>query len=99
MKALVGAFNQEKALVGAFSVIVKTCCGTDGALHSTTRELRYVHLTVSTRQYRHQKMFGTRISSNKRRVKDVCSGDSGINNSYDIFGLCNNTFRGTPGVL
>ena len=24
MKALVGAFNQEKALVGAFSVIIKT---------------------------------------------------------------------------
>ena len=37
MKALVGAFNQEKALVGAFSVIVKTDCETDGApLHSTT---------------------------------------------------------------
>ena len=36
MKALVGAFNQEKALVGAFSVIVKTGCGTDGALHSTS---------------------------------------------------------------
>ena len=35
MKALVGAFNQEKALVGAFSVIVKTGCGTDGSLHST----------------------------------------------------------------
>ena len=35
MKALVGAFNQEKALVGAFSVIVKTGCETDGALHST----------------------------------------------------------------
>ena len=34
MKALVGAFNQE-LLVGAFSVIVKTGCGTDGALHST----------------------------------------------------------------
>ena len=30
-----GAFNQEKALVGAFSVIVKTDCETDGALHST----------------------------------------------------------------
>ena len=29
------SFNQEKALVGAFSVIVKTDCGTDGALHST----------------------------------------------------------------
>ena len=32
MKALVGAFNQEKALVGAFSVIVKTGCGTDRSL-------------------------------------------------------------------
>ena len=29
MKALVGTFNQEKALVGAFSVIVKTDCETD----------------------------------------------------------------------
>ena len=36
MKALVGAFNQERALVGAFSVIVKTDCETDGALHSTS---------------------------------------------------------------
>ena len=33
--ALVGAFNQKKALVGAFSVIVKTDCETNGALHST----------------------------------------------------------------
>ena len=32
MKVLVGAFNQEKALVGAFSVIVKTGCGTDGSI-------------------------------------------------------------------
>ena len=38
MKALVGAFDQEKALVGAFSVIVKTGCGTDGALHSTNQD-------------------------------------------------------------
>ena len=38
MKVLLGAFNQEKALVGAFSVIVKTGCGTDGALHITTAE-------------------------------------------------------------
>ena len=35
MKALVGPFNQEKALVGAFSVMVKTGCGTDGAIHNT----------------------------------------------------------------
>ena len=40
MKALVGAFNQEKALVGAFSVIVKTGCGTDGALHRTTTDYK-----------------------------------------------------------
>ena len=39
VKALVGAFNQEKALVGAFSVIMKTGCGTDGALHSTSSHL------------------------------------------------------------
>ena len=31
MKALVGAFVQEKALVGAFSVIVKTNCETNGS--------------------------------------------------------------------
>ena len=37
VKALVGAFNKEKVLIGAaFSVIVKTGCGTDGALHSTS---------------------------------------------------------------
>ena len=38
VKALVGAFNQEKALVRAFSVIVKTGCGTDGSFYSTNRE-------------------------------------------------------------
>ena len=31
MKAVVASFNQEKALVGAFSVIVKTGCDTDGS--------------------------------------------------------------------
>ena len=31
----VGAFNQEKALVGASSVIVKTDCETDGSFYST----------------------------------------------------------------
>ena len=39
MKALVGAFNQEKALVGAFSVIVKTGCETDGSFYSTIGEI------------------------------------------------------------
>ena len=40
MKVLVGAFNQEKALVGAFSVIVKTGCGTDGSICGTTQHYR-----------------------------------------------------------
>ena len=31
MKAQEGTLNQEKALVGAFSVIVKTDCETDGS--------------------------------------------------------------------
>ena len=36
LKALVGGFYQEKDLVGAFSVIVKTDCETNGALHRTS---------------------------------------------------------------
>ena len=37
VKSLVGTFNQEKALVGAFSVIAKTNCETDDRLqHYTT---------------------------------------------------------------
>ena len=38
---LVGAFNQEKALLGAFSVNVKTGCGTDGSFYSTTTDTLY----------------------------------------------------------
>ena len=34
VKALAGTFNQEKALVGAFSVIVETDCETDRSFHS-----------------------------------------------------------------
>ena len=36
MKVLVGAFNLEKALLEAFSMIVKTDCETDGSFYSTT---------------------------------------------------------------
>ena len=46
MKALVGAFNQEKALVGAFSVIVKTSCGTDGSICGTSHNTRTGHMGV-----------------------------------------------------
>ena len=38
MKALVGTFNQEKALVGAFSVIVKTGCVTDGSFYGINKD-------------------------------------------------------------
>ena len=44
MKALVGTFKQEKALVGAFSVIVKTGCGTDGPIYSTSPDAVIVAL-------------------------------------------------------
>ena len=36
VKVVVAAINQEKALVGAFSVIVKTVCGTDGSICGTS---------------------------------------------------------------
>ena len=36
MKVLVGAFNQEKTIEVAFSMIVKTGCGTDGSICGTT---------------------------------------------------------------
>ena len=51
VKALVGTFNQEKALVGAFSVIVKIGCGTDGALLSTTEypgDPQYASVPIKT---------------------------------------------------
>ena len=46
VKALVGAFNQKKALVGAFSVIVKTDRGTDGSFYRTSAEARSRHIVV-----------------------------------------------------
>ena len=40
VKALVGGFNQEKPLVRAFSVIVKTGYETDGSFYSTSADWR-----------------------------------------------------------
>ena len=45
VKSLVGTFNQEKALVGAFSVIVKTDSETNGsyaALFSTYHNINVI---------------------------------------------------------
>ena len=48
MKALVGALNQEKALVGAFSVIVKTGYVTDGSFYSTTKDgIFHEHVAIA----------------------------------------------------
>ena len=38
VKALEGIFNQEKAIVGAFSVIVKTDCEADGSFAALVLE-------------------------------------------------------------
>ena len=48
MKAVVAAFNQEEALVGAFSVIVKTDFETDGSFHSTTYKIQKPSAMVDT---------------------------------------------------
>ena len=50
MKAVVAAFNQEKAIVGAFSVIVKTGCETDGSFYSTMKESCGEALLTVTRE-------------------------------------------------
>ena len=46
MKALEGAFNQERALVGAFSMIVKTGCETDGLFYSTSQNVMYLEISL-----------------------------------------------------
>ena len=48
VKAVVAASNQEKALVGAFSVIVKTDCETDGSFYSTILKLLLPLLNVNS---------------------------------------------------
>ena len=52
MKVLVGAFNLEEALAGAFSMIVKTDCETNGAIHSTTLIAVLVWRTGKMRELR-----------------------------------------------
>ena len=65
VKALVGAFNQEKALIGAFSVIVKTDCGLIVLQHCT---LHILHHTCSSLT------FSLTILSDKiQRLLNFCS--------------------------
>ena len=54
VKAVAAAFNQEKVLVGAFSVNVKTDCGTDGSFYTTAEDLvRGVALRLPVRDGSH----------------------------------------------
>ena len=62
MKALVGAFNKEKALVGAFSVIVKTGCGTDGSICGTNEIITRLHYSDS--HIRDQLKFNAHLNHN-----------------------------------
>ena len=51
MKVLVGAFNLEEALAGAFSMIVKTDCETDGALQTTIKEIIQAAAAASSAEF------------------------------------------------
>ena len=69
MKALVGAFNQEKALVGAFSVIVQ--------LH---RLIDLRHCTIHTRQAQHINGF-----TEYKRDGNVCDDNLNCVPLEDLF--------------
>ena len=43
-----------------------------------SKVLKSVKLTVSTKKYKHEKMFGTRLLKVQNEYQDPCSGDSGI---------------------
>ena len=63
MKALVGAFNQEKALVGAFSVLVKTGWGTDGSICGTSLIAAHVVTCAHAQVIESSLKFGRQLDS------------------------------------
>ena len=75
MKALVGAFNQEKALVGAFSVIVKTNCETDGSFYSTNLEVvDDAELDLGPRLAPHPRTLSCRgHGPGGRQMREICT--------------------------
>ena len=58
-------FNQEKALVGAFSVIVKTGCEADGSFYSTTVDPIHCCYHIS-REQKQQQMQAEEMLSEKQ---------------------------------
>ena len=77
MKAVVAAFNQEKAQVGAFSVIVKTDCETDAAFLPSSLQLQAVS------RCRHCRLIA---ASRGATVTCHCHASSAL--SRDHCGLC-----------
>ena len=67
MKALVGAFNQEKALVGAFSVIVQPVV--EPTEHYTAL------VPSSSRAWRHYVAIGSRLMGLELREREDTLGD------------------------
>ena len=75
MKALVGAFNQEKALAGSFSVIVKTNCETDGSSAALDKGLgptappagHHLHGELRRQEGGHDGHEGQRLHAHSRR--------------------------------
>ena len=64
VKALVGASNQEKALVGAFSVIVKIDCETDESFYSTNHDVmlgQVTHWSAWIRRWSGQLIFALHL--------------------------------------
>ena len=88
VKALVGTFNQEKALVGAFSVIVKPISETDGSsvalsrIHCTygavlTSRLLEVQMTSSLLPLGGAFLSSTSRACRVHRVRVQCTGEGG----------------------
>ena len=78
MKALVGAFNQEKALVGAFSVIVKTDCGTDGSFYSAALTSTHKTGPPSLASLFCRKGMGSGLMARKRPLENIMRSMSTI---------------------
>ena len=51
--------------------------GKTGPNKEQSNVLKSVELEVSTKKYKHKKMFGTKLSKEDDQYKDPCSGDSG----------------------
>ena len=61
--------------------------------------LKAVELTVSPKQYKHTKMFGTKITGKDNQYQDVCRGDSGNSITFSKAYKIGHSCRRSPDVL